>query len=54
MRPNLVLKSEALTDLTTEELGSVDGAQLTPSCPLVLHLQELLRKLTVHCDGPAR
>ena len=51
MRPHLALKKEALADLTTEELGLVDGGvPWTPSCPLVLRIHELLEELTVaHC-----
>lgn len=33
MRRTLVLKREALTELTTAELGAVAGGALTPHCP---------------------
>ena len=40
----LVLNKDTLAELTTDELGYVNGAaaQLTPSCPLVLKVRELL------------
>lgn len=41
----LVLTKDTLTELTPEQLTRVNGAApapLTPSCPLVLKLQELL------------
>ena len=39
----LVLKKEALAELTTDELAQVvGGAPLTPSCPLFLKVREAL------------
>lgn len=49
MRPNLVLKKEALTDLTTEELSSVAAGQWTPGCPLFIRIHELLEEITTRC-----
>lgn len=54
MRPNLRLKKEALSDLTTEELVSVAGAQWTPGCPLFIRIDDLLEDLTIECGRPAR
>lgn len=33
MRRTLVLKKETLAELTTVELGAVNGGQATPNCP---------------------
>ncbi len=42
----LVLKKEALTELTSDELVNVVGAApWTPSCPLFIELHERLSEL---------
>ena len=45
----LSLKKDTLTELTTDELTSVVGAQWTPGCPLFIRLSDLLE-----CHGGAR
>ena len=44
MRPNLVLKKEALTELTPEEMSSVAGGW-TPWCPFFIELTEMLDEI---------
>jgi hypothetical protein len=42
----LVLKTEALTELTTDELVQVaGGVPWTPSCPLIQHVHDVLSEL---------
>ncbi len=47
----LVLKKEALTELTTDELRQVaGGAPWTPACPLIIEIHEKI-SAAISCDA---